>query len=166
MLLRPRSTMFQTMAERFQFDRSGRALVGIGCIVGASVVLGIEWRLWSLAMVVAAIVAGWFLYTAVFAIFSTIAFWTIGPVHVVYMFTNHTLQYLKIPFGYFGRTLRYVMTFVFPLAIFTYFPVMSITGLSDSRLLGFAALPGCVLFFLISVWFWRFGVRHYHSTGS
>ena len=104
-------------------------------------------------MIAFAVAGGWFLYTGVFTVFASVAFWTIGPVNVVYMFTNHTLQYLKIPFGYFGRAIRRTLTFVFPLAAFTYFPVMSVSGYSDQRWLGFSALPAGVAFFLLSMAF-------------
>ena len=165
-LLRPRPAILQALGERFQLDRCGRAIVGIGCIVTASTILDIRWTPMSLAMITFAVIGGWFLYTGVFTIFATIAFWTIGPVNVVYMFTNHTLQYLKIPFGYFGKVIQRTLTFVFPSAAFTYFPVMSISGYSNRSMLGFAALPAGVAFFLLSLVFWRFGVRRYHSTGT
>ena len=165
-LLRPRSTILQALGERFQPDRGGRVLVGLGCIIIAAADLGVSWNVKTVGMIIAAIIGGWFLYTGVFAIFATIAFWTIGPVKVVYLFTNHTLQYLKIPFGYFTKSLRHILTFVFPLAAFTYFPVMSISGFSSNAFYGFAALPAGCAFFLISIVFWKYGVRHYHSTGS
>ncbi len=165
-LLRPRHTILQALGERFQIDRCGRLVVGIGCIVAASRLLGVSWNISRVLMVVLAIAGGWFLYTGTFTVFATISFWTIGPIQLVYMFTNHTLQYLKIPYGFFGTLVRRLLVFVFPMAIFTYFPVMSLTGLTDSYALGFLALPAGVVFSLASLTFWRFGVKHYHSTGT
>ena len=165
-LLRPRPTILQALGERFQPDRGGRVIVGIGCIFAASSLLGISWTILSLTMVVLAVVGGWFLYTGVFTIFAAISFWTIGPVQLVYMFTNHTLQYLKIPYTYFGTFVRRLLVFVFPMAVFTYFPVMSISGLSGEYALGFLALPAGIGFSLLGLVFWRVGVKRYHSTGS
>lgn len=165
-LLRPRSTIIQALGERFQIDRCGRVIVGIGCIVSAGVILNISLNISSVIMIVLAISGGWLLYTGVFAIFAAISFWTIGPIQLVYMFTNHTLQYLKIPFGYFGTFIRRLLVFIFPMAVFTYFPVMSLSGLSEKYALGFLALPAGISFLLFSLIFWRIGVKHYHSTGS
>lgn len=165
-LLRPRPTILQALGERFQVDRCGRAIVGMACIVMATKLLDIPVKGSHIIMIVLAICGGWFLYTGVFAVFATIAFWTIGPIQLVYMFTNHTLQYLKIPFGYFNTFVRRLLVFVFPMAAFTYFPVMSISGLSVNYILGFIALPAGIAFSLIALVFWKVGVRHYHSTGS
>ena len=165
-LLRPQPTILQALGERFQLDRCGRVLVGIGCVVAAGRMLELSWSVSAVVMIVLAVVGGWFLYTGVFTIFATISFWTIGPIQLVYMFTNHTLQYLKIPFGYFGTFVRRLLVFVFPMAVFTYFPVMSLSGLSESYALGFLALPAGVCFSFLGLLFWRFGVKHYHSTGS
>ena len=165
-LLRPRPTILQALGERFQLDRCGRVIVGIGCIIFAAKLVDMPWTAPGVAMVVLAVAGGWFLYTGVFTIFATISFWTIGPIQLSYMFTNHTLQYLKIPYGFFGPLVRRLLVFVFPMAVFTYFPVMSLAGLSSAYALGFLALPVGAVFSLLGLAFWRFGVRHYHSTGS
>lgn len=57
-------------------------------------------------------------------------------------------------------------SYAFPMAVFAYFPVMSITGMSDGYVVGFTALPAGVAFALLSLLFSRVGVRRYHSTGS
>ncbi len=77
--------ILQALGERFQLDRCGRAIVGIGCIVAASRMLDISWSVYSVAMIVLAVGGGWFLYTGVFTFFATISFWTIGPVHLVFL---------------------------------------------------------------------------------
>jgi ABC-2 type transport system permease protein len=165
-LLRPRSTILQTLGERFQLDRGGRVAVGLACIAMGLRLVEVRPDIFDLAMILSALAGGWLLYTGVFTVFAAVAFWTIGPIQIVYMFTNHTLQYLKIPFGYFGVAIRRLLVFVFPLALCTYFPVMSLTGISDRYVLGFAALPAGAVFCALSLLFWRYGVQHYHSTGS
>ena len=117
-------------------------------------------------MLALALPGGWFIYTGTFTIFAAISFWTIGPVQTVYIFTNHTLQYLKIPFGRFSKLIQRTLTFVFPLATFTYFPVMSISGFTPTNFLSFSSLPAGIGFFLLSLVIWKLGVRRYHSTGS
>ena len=41
-----------------------------------------------------------------------------------------------------------------------------ICGWGEPYALGFAALPAGAAFFALCYAFWRFGVRHYKSTGS
>lgn len=56
-------------------------------------------------------------------------------------------------------------TFVIPLALVQYYPLLFVLNRSDS--LWHALAPLISLVFLIPCYaLWRFGVRHYRSTGS
>jgi ABC-2 type transport system permease protein len=56
------------------------------------------------------------------------------------------------------------------MACISYFPIAWVLGRSDRTgvpdwLLPLAPTMG-IVFLLVSLWVWRFGVRHYTSTGS
>ena len=59
-----------------------------------------------------------------------------------------------------------VIPFVFPILAYAYYPASAICGWGEPYVLGFAALPAGAAFFALCYAFWRFGVRHYKSTGS
>lgn len=167
LLLRPRRTFLQVMGEKFEFPRLGRVFVGILCIVIAINKLYIYVNLINIMVVISAIAGGWFIYTGVFIVFSTASFWSIKPLQIVYTFTNHTLQLAQIPAPMLGKNILRFLTFIFPLALCYYYPAMVIIGEQGvSTWIGFMALPVGIVFFMGSLLLWKFGVNHYHSTGS
>lgn len=166
-LLRPRNTFLQVMGQRFEFQRFGRVAVGLGCAFFAITRLNCGFDLLRGVALFGAIVGGWLVYTAIFMLLSTLSFWTLQPLDVMYIFTNATLQYAQIPLPLLGRTIQRFLTLVLPLGLCYYYPAMVIANAGDfPRWIGFMALPGGVVFFTLALWVWRFGVRHYHSAGS
>jgi ABC-2 type transport system permease protein len=76
----------------------------------------------------------------------------------------------QYPLDIYARWFRAFLTFVVPLGCVSYFPVAAVLGkaartgvaaglLELTPALGFAFLG-------VALWVWRFGVRHYTSTGS
>ena len=112
-----------------------------------------------------AVAGGFLVYAGVMVIFAAVSFFTVGAMNVVYIFTNHTLQYVQIPFHTFPEFIKHILTFVFPIGLCFYYPVLFTIGW-DSGLLCFLAFPVGVLFFSVSLIVWKICMGHYHSTGS
>ena len=65
----------------------------------------------------------------------------------------------------YGKAILKFWTFVIPMAMIQYYPLLFLLGRTDS--LWNALSPLVTLIFLIPAYlFWRFGLRHYRSTGS
>lgn len=166
-LLRPRGTFLQVMGQRFEFQRFGRVAVGIGCILYSLGRLEVRWTIGSGLILFGAVLGGWFVYTSIFMLLSALSFWTLQPLDIMYIFTNASLQYAQIPLPMLGRTVQRFLTFVLPLGLCYYYPAMLITGMNDfPDWIGWMAFPGGCVFFLLTLLVWRFGVRHYHSSGT
>lgn len=166
-LLRPRNTFLQVMGQRFEFQRFGRVAVGLGCISYAITHLHCSFDLFSGVALLGAVIGGWMVYTGIFIFLSTLSFWTLQPLDIMYIFTNATLQYAQIPLPLLGRTIQRFLTMVLPLGLCYYYPAMVIADTADfPQWIGFMALPGGLVFFSLALWVWRLGVRHYHSSGS
>lgn len=166
-LLRPRGTFLQVMGHRFEFQRFGRVAVGIGCILYSLHQLDIRIDWVSGIVLFGAVIGGWLVYTAIFILLSTLSFWTLQQLDIMYIFTNATLQYSQIPLPLLGRTIQRILTFILPLGLCYYYPAMVITNTHDfPAWVGFMALPGGCIFFAIALLAWRIGVRHYHSSGT
>ena len=166
-LLRPRSTFLQVMGHRFEFQRVGRVLVGLGCIYIAVVKLGLSIDILKTIVLIGALIGGWLVYTDIFTNLSTLSFWTLQPLDISYIFTNATMQYAQIPLPLLGQRIKGLLTFVLPLGLCYYYPAMYIADLQHfPSWVSFMALPGGIVFFLISLKLWTIGVRHYHSAGT
>ena len=170
LLLRPRSTVLQVLGTRFELNKLGRvvqgALLAGYCLTALSATLTPA----RVALLAASVIGVTFAYTGVFVIFATLSFWTIQSMELSYILTNLTLDMFLYPIDIYSAVLRRFFTFIVPLAAITYYPVTAVLDKVDAT-----GLPGWFpwlapslgpLFFLATLGFWHFGVRHYHSTGS
>ena len=81
------------------------------------------------------------------------------------VFTDGGREFGSYPFSVYGDTVLKVLTYVVPLALFQYYPLLYLTGRSDSVLYYLAPLLS-LLFLIPCALLWRLGVRHYKSIGS
>ncbi len=171
LLLRPRSTALQVGAQELLLMRIGRLSQGLIVLLWAAAALDVEWSIPRVALALFAVLSGTCLFVGLFVLQATLAFWTTESLEVMNTITyggNETAQY---PLSIYRPWFRKFFTFVVPLACVTYFPALAILGRDDTALnspIWFrwsAPLIG-VLFLGITLQVWRFGVRHYRSTGS
>lgn len=165
-LLRPASLFVQVSASYFHIHRFSRVFGGLGAIIWCLWKLGVHPTLLNMTIIVLAIIGGFLAYAGVFLMTSGIAFFTIQGLDWIYIFTNASYQVTRIPIDYMPKTLRYLFTFFMPMLVISYYPASAVCGWGESYLKGLCALPAGLSFFIFSNLIWRFGVRHYKSTGS
>jgi ABC-2 type transport system permease protein len=105
-----------------------------------------------------------------FVLQATIAFWTIEGLEVANIFTYGGVETAQFPLTIYSKWFRRFFTFIVPLACVNYLPALAILGRGES--LGFPQWVSWlspalgVVFLCLTLQVWRFGVRHYCSTGS
>ena len=164
-LVRPRPVLLQILVPNFDFTR-------LGLLVQAAVVLcwavpasGVAWTVPKALALVLMIVCGAVVFFAMFLLKAACTFFTTESVQFLYIFTYGARQFGRYPFSVYGKQVLWVLTFVVPLALFQYYPLLYLVGRSSAAwlmLLPLAAalvLVPCLLLF-------RFGVKRYKSTGS
>lgn len=165
-LLRPQSLIIQIAGSYFHIHRLSRVFCGIGAII---------WCLWrqevqltalNVIIIIFALIGGFFAYTGVFLMTSGIAFFTIQALDWIYIFTNVSYQVTRCPIDYMPKALRYLFTFFMPMLVISYYPASAVCGWGESYIKGLLALPAGLSFLMFSMFIWRFGVKHYKSTGS
>jgi len=117
-----------------------------------------------------AICCGVCMFLGLIILQATSAFWTTETLEVWNAFTYGGVTMSQYPVEIYRPWFRRFFTFVIPIACINYFPAIAIMGKPDP--LGstpatqwLAPLAGPA-FLLIALCVWRFGVRHYRSTGS
>lgn len=169
-LLRPRSTALQVIGRDLPLMRSGRFLQGLIVLIWGVTALTIKWTVIKTAILLSAIAGGFCIFTGIFILQATMSFWTIESLEIVNTVTYGGVEATRYPLSIYRTWFQRFFTFIIPLAAINYFPVLAILGRSDplgmpdvfhytSPIIG-------LLFLLISLRIWRFGVRHYCSTGS
>lgn len=165
-LLRPRPLLFQAAALRFNLNRLNRVVAG-ALLAGVCLrAQGASLTAANVVMLALAALGGVLAYAGVMLIAAAAAFFTIGQSELINLFTNGSYQVAKAPPQLLPAWLRRAFTFVMPMFLFTYYPAAAVCGWGGEAWLGWLALPVCAAMFGAAWLFWRFGVRHYKSTGS
>lgn len=165
-LLRPRSLMIQVAGSYFHIHRFSRVFGGLFTVIYCLRALKVTLSPMDGGMLLLAFAGGFLTYAGVFVLTSGIAFFTVKGLDWIYIFTNVSYQVTRCPMDYMPRALKYLFTFFMPMLVISYYPAAAVCGWTDSYYKGFLALPAGLLFFGAATFVWRFGVRHYRSTGS
>jgi len=170
LLLRPRSAALQVGAQQIQIFRLGRLAQGLAVLLWATAALDVQWDVAKAGLLVVSVLSGACLFSGLFVFQATLAFWTVESLEIVNTVTYGGVETAQYPIAIYSRWFRRFFTFVIPLACMNYFPAIAITGGPDplrtpAWVCWGAPLAG-FLFLTAALRAWRFGVRHYRSTGS
>lgn len=170
LLLRPRATAFQVAAQDLQIMRVGRLAQGAVVLLWAVFALQTEWSAAKAALLLVSVAAGVSIFSGLFVLQATLSFWTTETLEMMAVVTYGGVQTAQYPLAIYAKWFRRFFTFVVPLACLNYLPSIAITGHAaggpvPSWVPWTAPLFG-LAFFPLSLLVWRYGVRHYRSTGS
>ncbi len=170
LLLRPLNVTVQVMGADLELRRLGRISFGVGIFIYALAGNNIVWtlpKLLYLPVVAASLVA---FFGGLFVIGSTITFWTVDSIEVLNMLTYGGSFTISYPMTIYPVWLRRFFTFMVPAIFLNFFPALFFLYRPDP--LGFPAFAPFLSPFVgvgtlwLALAFWRFGIRHYQSTGS
>lgn len=170
LLLRPRDTAFQVAANEFQLMRVGRFTQGMVALCWSLAVLGVDWTFAKGLLLVGAVLAGSAVFSGLFILQATLAFWTVETLELMNTVTYGGVETSQYPLTLYRPWFRSLFMTLVPLACMNYFPVHAILGKPEALgtptlwhwtapLVGFLFLAG-------TLQLWKLGVRRYCSTGS
>lgn len=163
-MVRPRPLIFQVLGQRIEFTRIGRILqaalvFGYGIFRG-----GVQWTPARILTLFFMLLGGAALFSGLFLVYAAICFFTIEGLEFMNVFTDGGREHGKYPFDIYGKRFLQFVTFVIPYACVQYYPLLFLLGRGKWW---YALLPAAGFVFLAPCYgLWRFGVRHYKSTGS
>ncbi|MFP4016156.1 MAG: ABC transporter permease, partial [Halanaerobiales bacterium] len=167
-LLRPRSAFLQIIGQEFQLMRVGRLAQGLIILIWSAKSLAISWTFYKLLLLLLSIIAGMLIFSGLFVLQATLSFWSIQSLEIVNMVTYGGVETTQYPLSIYKDWFRKFFTYVIPLAFINYIPALNILGKGDGFLysLSWLSAPLGLLFFLLCIKIWHFGIKHYRSTGS
>lgn len=164
-LVRPRSIVFQILTSRLDFIRIGATLQAVVVLVWAIPGSGILWSFDKILTIFLMIICGSLIFSALFIIQASFSFFTTEGLEFMNVLTYGGRDYGRYPYSIYGKEVLRFLTFVIPLALFQYYPLLYLLDMEQSIFYMLTPLLG-LLFFIPSYIFFRFGLRHYKSTGS
>jgi ABC-2 type transport system permease protein len=169
-LLRPLGALPQLVIADLALRRIGRVLqTGVLLAVGLAL-CDVEWTPARVIMLLVTPLAGAAIFGSTFVIGATLTFWLVDAREVAAALTFGGGFFASYPLPAFGGVLRRIFGYALGLAFVAYLPALTILDHPDP--LGLPAwLRWCsplaaVAWVLAARQIWRFGIRHYGSTGS
>ncbi|MDD3334990.1 MAG: ABC-2 family transporter protein [Eubacteriales bacterium] len=164
-LVRPRSAIFQVLAAKPNFSRLGRLLQAMLVLGYAMPNSGVHWTWDRICTLLGMIFGGMVLFSSLFLLYAGLCFFTTEGLEVMNVFTDGGREFGRYPLSIYGKRVLQVFTYMVPLALVQYYPLLYLLGRTDDSRWMLAPLAAC-LFVVPAYGVWRIGLRHYRSTGS
>lgn len=164
-LVRPQNLILQIVLPNLDFSRLGilaQAVIVLCIAIPAS---GVVWNWKKAVTLVLMVFCGAALFFGLFLVQGACAFFTVGNLNFLNVFTYGSQQFGRYPFSVYGDSILRFFIFVIPLALVQYYPLLYLLDRREGAF--YVALPVISLLFLIPCWaLFRLGIRKYKSTGS
>lgn len=164
-MVRPRNEIFQVLAQKVEITRIGKVIQAFVMLLYVTGTSGIVWTPYKAAVLVFMIMGGMMMFAGLFVIYAALCFFTTEGLEVLNIFTEGGKELGRYPLGIYGNAVLKLFTFLVPLAMVQYYPLLYLTGRDCRAVVGLCPFAGFV-FLLPCYLLWRAGVRHYTSTGS
>ena len=170
MLLRPRGTLFQVVASDFRMRRLGLLAQGMLIFGYAVSRLDVPWDAGRIAMVLATVLTGAVIFSAVWVFVISVVFWTVEGTETANAFTYGGQFLTQYPIELYSQWLRRLLAYLIPMAFVAYFPALYVLDKPDPlglpSFLRFSAPVVALVAAVAAGAMWRFAVRHYRSAGG
>jgi len=166
-LVRPRGTVLQVLGAGFDLKRIGHWLQSLIVLGIAIAGIDIAWDVPRVLTLINMLIGGSVIFTGVYMLQATAAFWTIDTLEFANIFTHGIKEHASYPLDIFPRWITVFFTFVVPFGAINYLPLRYLLGRTGGAGWVYPCIPlAGALFIIPCVWAWRYGVGKYSSSGS
>jgi len=164
-MVRPVDPLFHLLADRFCHDGIGNFLVGGALVAIAAARLGIVWTPGVIVYFAVMVLSGGVIFIALNLMTCVSAFWIMDSVPVTrVVFEMH--EFAKYPLSIYPRAIGLLLTWAIPFGFASYFPATRLMGLETPLWQAYGAPLVAAVLLAVALAVWRFGLRHYGSTGT
>jgi len=164
-LVRPRNIIFQVLASQMEFARLGILIQAIFVFCYAIPRSGVIWSWDKIVTLILMVSCGAAVFFALYIVYAAFSFFTVEGLEFMNILTHGGREFGRYPYAIYGREVLRFLTYVVPLALFQYYPLLYLLGIEQSMLYMFTPLIA-LLFIAPGYAFFRLGLRRYKSTGS
>ncbi|MDR2525384.1 MAG: ABC-2 family transporter protein [Oscillospiraceae bacterium] len=164
-LVRPRGIIFQILASHIEFIRLGIFMQAAAVLCYAIPKSGVNWTPNKIVTLVLMITCGAAVFFGLYIVYASFAFFTTEGLEFMNILTHGGREFGRYPFAIYGGGVLKFLTYIVPLALFQYYPLLYLLGRTQNSF--YMLAPILALVFLIPCYaFFRAGLRRYKSTGS
>ena len=164
-LLRPVSTLFQVIFEKFRLESLQEVVTGIAVVSVATERLHLTFRIPDFFWFVLMTVCGSAIYLSVFVILTAVSFWFEDRVGIVPPVFN-MLNFGRYPLTIYNVFIQFLLSWIIPFGFATFYPTTHFLGRSAFTLYFHLVPVVAVGFLVLAIVTWNRGVANYSSTGS
>ena len=164
-LVRPCGVVFQVLAVKMEFSRLGKLIQAALVFCYAIPQCGVYWTWQKVLTLCLMILCGCLVFFGLFLVYAAFSFFTVEGLEFMNIFTDGGREFGRYPFSIYGQNVLKFLTFVIPLALFQYYPLLYLLDMKKDTLYIFTPVLS-LLFLLPAYLFFRIGLRRYKSTGS
>lgn len=170
LLLRPVNITVQVLGDDFAMRRLGRIAQGLVIFTIALHLADIQWTVGKVVYLPFMLLGMFSFFGGLFVIGSTITFWTVESIEAINVLTYGGSEMMQFPMHIYPAPMRRFFTFVVPAIFLNYTPALYFLDKPDPLglpvMLRFVSPLVGLGILLAALTFWRFGIRHYQSTGT
>lgn len=164
-LVRPRNIILQVLGTDISFERVGRATMAVILFVYLLISKPELLKPDMMLTIILMILGTFIIYSALFVLKAGITFFTTQGLEIMNIFTDGGRDLTQYPLDIYKEWVKKFFTFVVPLALVNYYPLLYIIGRTTNKLCMLAPLASII--FLIPCYIvWRIGLNKYKSIGS
>lgn len=164
-LLRPVSSLFQVLFESFRIESLHEVAIGLVAITIASRRMGLDWGATDVLLLVAFGVCGAVIYTAVFLILVSVAFWMEDRIGIAPPVWN-LIAFGRYPLSIYAPYIQFLLSWIIPFGFASFYPTVRLLGRDEFHAYAWLVPVVAAAFTGLALLAWRQGVRQYSSTGS
>lgn len=170
-LLRPQGVLFQVLASNSDwFAAIGHGGLGLVLLLVSAGKIGVVWTTGTVVYFVFAIISGVLIQGAIFLFIASLCFYIMKVNNIRGVLYHDTRQFAGYPISIYPKAIQVLMIYIVPFAFVNYFPVQFVLRKPDMAAFSpvymyIVPFVGIVLY-LLAYAFWRFYLKHYHSSGN
>lgn len=164
-LVRPRNIIFQVVALRTDFTRIGMTLQALLVFCYAIPNSGVVWTSDKIFTIFLMLICGVLVFSTLFVIYAALTFFTVEGLEFMNILTYGGKEHGRYPFSIYGDVVLKFLTYIIPLALIQYYPLLYLLGRETKAIYMLSPLLSLVFLFP-GYGFFLFGLSRYKSTGS
>ncbi len=164
-LVMPVNTFVDLIINNFDVDGIGDIAAGLLILSMGYSMVGVPLTVANILLLVLLVFSSVLIFVSLMTFVSSLSFWitrTESLQNVIWRLT----RFVEFPLEIYNTFIVLFLTFVLPIAFISYYPSQIFLGKGIFIQLSYLTPILGIVMFIASYEFWKFGMRHYTSTGS